>query len=167
MSKPPTPLPIGVENPSQLKEWLEKNPKQPTGRTPGPRKIGESSKGRPVLAHSMPDPDGPCHDLVDLDDKQRRETFHCDCPKCSAPIVAMSDINLREPTSYVNPGDMIECDHCGCGFKVVAVNPDTINPGHKLQLEFFAGPMLMQVLNRKREEKAARAARAARQATKH
>lgn len=144
MSKPPPPLPVGVKDPSQLEGWLREHPKKETGREPaGPRKIADTECGRPVMGKMIPDPDGPCHDLVDVDDKTRRETFKGTCVFCEAPMIMMSDILKKVPTTRAAKGDIVQCDHCMTGMRVDAINPDTINPGYVLQLSFFAGPRLM------------------------
>lgn len=144
MSNPPPPLPIGVDHPGQLEGWLREHPKQATtGRKAGPRKIAETESGKPIMAQTGPDPDGPCHDLIDLDDRKRRQTFKGTCVYCKAPLIIMSDIIKTAPTTRVEKGDMVQCDHCMSGLRVDAINPDTINPGYVLQLSFVAGPTLM------------------------
>lgn len=144
MSKQPPPLPVGVNNPDQLKAWLREHRKEPTGRAPaGPRKIADTECGRPVMGKMTADPDGPCHSLVDVDDKTRRETFKGTCLFCHAPLIVMSDIVKTAPTTRVGPSDVVQCDNCMSGMMVEAVNPDTRNPGFVLQLSKLAGPLLM------------------------
>jgi DNA-directed RNA polymerase subunit RPC12/RpoP len=59
-----------------------------------------------------------------LDDDERRQAFKGDCPSCSAPMIAMSEIRKDEPTTRVEKGDVIKCDHCSHNALVEAVNQD-------------------------------------------
>lgn len=124
------PLPQGVETMEQLESWLrEKGPKKKPGKEKGPRKLTGGATSTSCI-----DPEGPVHDLVDLTDKQRRRTFKFDCPECHYPLIVMSNLSPRLPTTRVEKGDIVRCDQCGWGIQVDAVNPDTTNPGVKLQV---------------------------------
>ena len=75
---------------------------------------------------------------VFLSDDDRRKAFKGDCPSCSAPMIAMSEVAKSQPTSWVSKGDVIKCDHCGHNALVQAVNP-----GNKLQLCKLPIPTLL------------------------
>jgi len=69
--------------------------------------------------------------VVYLTPEQKSSAYRGECPACHAPIIAMSEIAVNEPTTQEpSKGDLIRCESCGNYSKV-----QTVNGRRRLRLE--------------------------------
>ena len=78
--------------------------------------------------------------VIHLTKQQTEMAWRADCPNCSAPIVAMSDVAPNLPTRLPpNCGDGIRCAACGF-FSLVLSCEETADHGRRMNLQKIEVP---------------------------